>query len=256
MPYPSTGTGLGDALSAAESTPATSFNSLRKNYESQWEAYDAGFKAPPNQLSGVGNTQWHALVNEYYLSANLLKAAEDKMFPGALQAGPTSPWGQAVSAGDPNNTYFGSYREVFARDLYEEWTGLFVDGDTQTASDAVHFLSYHQQLPDGSMPRNSLPNGLPAPDSFGTQLDECSYPIIMANQMGMTDALFYTSHVMPAANFVASHGPAFGVERWEEQGGYLAANSCLLLSCPESETPASIAPILSLCYRPLETASR
>ena len=51
-----------------------------------------------------------------------------------------SPWGQAVSAGDPQNTYFGSYREVFARDLYEIWTGLMADGDTATARDATLFL--------------------------------------------------------------------------------------------------------------------
>jgi glucoamylase len=70
------------------------------------------------------------------------------------------------------------------------------------------------------MPRNSLTNGKAAPDSFGTQLDECSYPIIMANQLGMTDSDLYLNHVKPAANFVASHGPSFGVERWEEQGGY------------------------------------
>ena len=61
--------------------------------------------------------------DEYYLSINVVKAAEDKTFPGAIVAGLSSPWGQAVSAGDPNNTYFGSYREVFARDLYEAWTG-------------------------------------------------------------------------------------------------------------------------------------
>ena len=51
-----------------------------------------------------------------------MKAAEDKTFPGAVAAALASPWGQAVSAGDPANTYFGSYREVFARDLYEAWT--------------------------------------------------------------------------------------------------------------------------------------
>jgi len=214
------GTGLGGALGAAETTLATSFNSLLKAYEGEWDDYDARLKAPPVRLSGVRTDQWRALVREYYLSANVLKAAEDKTFPGALQAGPTSPWGQAISAGDPNNTYFGSYREVFARDLYEEWTGLLADGDTQTASDAVHFLFYSQQRPDGSMPRNSLTNGELAPDSFNTQLDECSYPIVMAYQMGMTDSDLYTKHIAPAANFIASHGPTFGPERWEEQSGY------------------------------------
>ena len=149
-----------------------------------------------------------------------IKASEDKTFPGAISASLASPWGQAVSAGDPANTYFGSYREIFARDLYEAWTGLVADGDLATARDAVLFLFDRQQLPDGSMPRNSLVNGKPAPDSFGTQLDEAAYPILMADQLGMTDAALYTDHIRPAANFVAAHGPSFGVERWEEQSGY------------------------------------
>ena len=63
----------------------------------------------------------------------VLKASEDKTFPGAIVASLASPWGQAISAGDPANTYFGSYREVFARDLYEAWTGLLADGDLATA---------------------------------------------------------------------------------------------------------------------------
>ena len=131
-----------------------------------------------------------------------------------------SPWGQAVSAGDPLNTYFGSYREVFARDLYEAYTGLLADGDLATARDATLFLFERQQLPDGSMPRNSLVNGKTAPDSFGTKLDEAAYPILMADQLGLTDAGLYTDHIKPAANFIIAHGPAFGVERWEEQNGY------------------------------------
>ena len=150
----------------------------------------------------------------------MLKASEDKTFPGAIVASLASPWGQAISAGDPANTYFGSYREVFARDLYETWTGLVADGDLATARDATLFLFERQQLPDGSMPRNSLVNGKTAPDSFGTQLDECAYPILMAQQLGLTDAALYENHIKPAANFLIAHGPAFGSERWEEQSGY------------------------------------
>lgn len=131
-----------------------------------------------------------------------------------------SPWGQAVSAGDPNNLFFGSYREVFARDLYEAWTALLTSGDLQTARDAVNFLLTRQQLADGSMPRNSLLNGRVAPDSFGSQLDEAAFPILMAYQLGMTDATLYANHIRPAIDFLIAHGPAFGVERWEEQSGY------------------------------------
>src|SRR5947199_8134019 len=148
--------------------------------------------------------------------ANVVIASEDKTFPGAVVASLASPWGQAVSAGDPNNLFFGSYREVFARDLYEAWTGLMADGDRETARDATLFLFEHQQLPDGSMPRNSLVNGKTAPDSFNTQLDECAYPILMAYQLGLDDSALYENHIRPAANFVAAHGPSFGPERWEE----------------------------------------
>ena len=42
----------------------------------------------------------------------------------------------------------------------------------------------------------------------------------MAYQLGLTDASLFEDHIKPAANYVAAHGPAFGVERWEEQSGY------------------------------------
>ena len=84
----------------------------------------------------------------------------------------------------------------------------------------TRFLFERQQQPDGSMPRNSLPNGKLAPDSFNTQLDECAYPLVMALAVGLTDNAYYKAHIAPAANFVASHGPAFGPERWEEQSGF------------------------------------
>ena len=77
-----------------------------------------------------------AAVREYYESVNVVKASEDKTFPGAIAAGLASPWGQSVPAGNFTNgepTYFGSYREEFSRDTYEAFTGLLVAGDIQTA---------------------------------------------------------------------------------------------------------------------------
>ena len=188
-------------------------------YDRGWHRYDDDLIAP-RRPNGVSPGRWRALVDEYYLSANYVKAAEDKTFPGAVAASLTSPWGQAVSAGDPANTYFGSYREVFARDLYEAWTALFVAGDRATARSMTRFLFERQQLPDGSMPRNSLTNGKPAPDSFNTQLDECAYPLVMALAVGLTGRSYYEDHIKPAANFVATRGPSFGPERWEEQSGF------------------------------------
>ena len=208
------------AVASAEGSLHSELEKLRNAYERGWRTYDSQLAAPPQHLAGLNAARTRQLAAEYYLSANVVKASEDKTFPGAIVAGLASPWGQAVSAGDPNNTYFGSYREVFARDLYEAWTGLIADGDLDTARAAVTFLFSRQQQSDGSMPRNSLVNGKLAPDSFNTQLDECAYPILMAWTLGMTDRNLYLQHIRPAAYFVASHGPSFGPERWEEQGGY------------------------------------
>ena len=210
------------AVGTAESSLQSGWSGALDAFKTGWQAYDAGLNQPPtpHALPGIAAPRVNQLRDEYYVSANVLKAVEDKTFPGALVAAPASPWGQAISAGDPQNTYFGSYREVFARDLYEIWTGLMADGDTATAKDATLFLFDRQQQPDGSMPRNSLVNGKLAPDSFGAQLDETAYPLLMADELHLTDHALYEQHIKPAANFVAAHGPSFGVERWEEQSGY------------------------------------
>jgi glucoamylase len=209
-----------DAVQTAGASRAAGFGRALREYVAGWQRYDGSLRRPPHKLPGLGSGTVDELQDAYYLSANVIKASEDKTFRGAIVASLASPWGQAISAGDPGNTYFGSYREVFARDLYEAWTGLVAAGDVRTARAATRFLFERQQLPDGSMPRNSLVNGKVAPDSFGTQLDETAYPILMAYQLGLDDPSLYANHIKPAANFVAAHGPAFGVERWEEQSGY------------------------------------
>ncbi len=215
--------GYGDsqdgAIAAAQRSLRDGFDEAEDDYERGWHRYD-GDLVKPRRPHKVSSRRWDELLDEYYLSANYVKAAEDKTFPGAVAAALASPWGQAVSAGDPARTYFGSYREVFARDLYQAWTAAFFAGDRRTARDMTRFLFERQQLPDGSMPRNSLPNGKLAPDSFNTQLDECAYPLIMALASGLTDEDYYEEHIKPAANFVASRGPSFGPERWEEQSGF------------------------------------
>jgi glucan 1,4-alpha-glucosidase len=214
------GTTQAAAVQAASASVRHPYVATLATYLAGWLRYDAQLRRPSAHLPGLTVGQSAAAVKAYYVSANVVKASEDKTFPGAIAASLTSPWGQSVSAGDPNDTYFGSYREIFARDLYEAWTALYTDGDLATARDAVRFLFLRQQLPDGSMPRNSLLNGKVAPDSFNTQLDEAAYPILMAEQSGLSRDNTLWPHIQADANFLISHGPASGVERWEEQGGY------------------------------------
>jgi glucan 1,4-alpha-glucosidase len=211
------GTTQSQALATADASAHQVFDRAWARYEAGWYRYDAGLRRPSSRLGRSAD-------REYYASVNVVKASEDKTFPGAIAAGLASPWGQSVPAGnltDGEPTYFGSYREVFARDLYEAFTGLLVAGDIQTARDATLFLFDRQQQANGSMPRNSLPNGEPAPDTGGLQLDETSYPILMDWQSGLAgDHSLYVNHVIPAADFLVANGPSDGVERWEEQSGY------------------------------------
>jgi glucoamylase len=204
------------AVQTAGASARQSFSSALRSYQRQWQRYDA-------QLTRPARTLGSAAIRQYYRSVNVVKASEDKTFPGAIAAGLASPWGQSVPAntlvgGKP--MYFGSYREVFARDLYEAFAGLLVAGDLATARAATRFLLERQQQADGSMPRNSLENGKPAPDTGGLQLDETSYPILMAWQSGLTGRGLYRQHIVPAADFLVANGPSAGVERWEEQSGY------------------------------------
>ena len=214
------GTTRPDAVATATATLSTPLSATESKYVAGWTRYDDDLRAPSSHLPGLNRAQQADAVRAYYVSANVVKASEDKTFPGAIVAGLASPWGQAVSAGDPANTYFGSYREVFARDLYEAWTALLTDGDLATAKDATRFLLERQQLPDGSLPRNSLVNGKTAPDSFNTQLDEVAYPILMVLQSGLAGSGALWPHVRDAADYLIAHGPAFGPERWEEQSGF------------------------------------
>jgi glucoamylase len=212
------------AVSTAQGSLGGPFALKELRYLAGWAAYDASLNRPPAHYPGEPASAAARLVEHYYLSANVLKASEDKTFPGAIVASLASPWGQAVPAGtNPGGqpAYFGSYREVFSRDLYEAFTGLLTDGDLATARAAVRFLFDRQQLADGAMPRNSLLNGKPAPDTGGLQLDEVAYPILMDYQAGLAgDAALWAGHVRPAADFLVAHGPSDGNERWEEQSGY------------------------------------
>jgi glucoamylase len=208
------------AVGAAEASLAAGFPAARKRFEAGWANYDARLALQRDSCDAFEGQHAKARAAAYLLNANVVKASEDKTFAGAIVAGLAVPWGQAVSAGDPAQTFVGGYREVFARDLYHAWTALLAGGDLETARDVVQFLFERQQLPDGSFPRNSLVNGKAAPDSFGIQLDETAYPILMADQIGLNDPDTYQHHVRPAAYFLVSHGPAYGAERWEEQAGY------------------------------------
>ena len=186
-------------------------NSLRKGFPSVRTEYVAGWKEYVHGLRRV-SPQYERM---FQLSAMVLKAHEDKTYRGAMIASMSIPWGFSVNAAQPT---VGGYHLVWARDLYEVATGLLAAGDRDAAERALTYLLTVQQKPDGSYPQNSWLDGR----AYWTalQMDEVSYPLVLAWQLGRTDSETWTKHLRPAAEFVVAHGPRTEEERWEEVSGY------------------------------------
>ena len=97
----------------------------------------------------------------------------------------------------------------------------FLAGDRARRARMTRFLFERQQLPDGSMPRNSLTNGKPAPDSLQHPARRVRLPAgdgarRRAHRARRTTR---TTSSRPRTSS-PRHGPSFGPERWEEQSGF------------------------------------
>jgi glucoamylase len=211
------GTTAGSAGSSA-GTAAVAASALRRGFEqvaaryrAGWHHYLAGLRQPPRSVSDP------AARRLYRVSTMVLAAGEDKTHPGAFVAAPASPW--AFGRDDPS----GPYHLVWSRDLYQIATGLLAAGDRAAAGRALDYLFQVQQKPDGSFPQNSQVDGVPV--WGGLQLDEVALPLVLAYQLGRTDAGTW-SHVRRAADFLIGFtqdgfaAPWTPQERWENQSGW------------------------------------
>ncbi len=191
--------------------------SLRLPFSSQQAMYQNGWKSYLSKLNKAPKALDDKLTTQYWASVMTVKAHEDKTYPGAFIASLTIPWGQAVNASGAGGAGNG-YHFVWARDAYEQVTGLLAAGDLRAAQDAVTWLFTRQQQADGHFPQNSAPDG--TPDQTNVQLDETAYPIILAQQVGGITKAMYTDHIAKAADYLVARGPTTPQERWEETGGY------------------------------------
>jgi glucoamylase len=148
-----------------------------------------------------------------------LAAHEDKTYRGGYIASPTMPWVWGQGLENPS----GAYHLVWSRDLYQIATALLAAGDGAGANRAVDYLFLRQQKPDGSFPQNSTVDGTPHWGNL--QLDEVALPIVLAWQLGRTDAGLYVNHIKKAADFLVGFpgAPSSPQERWENQSGYSPA---------------------------------
>jgi glucoamylase len=198
------GKSAAEALANARASLAKGFAKAREEYERGWHDYLKTLRRVDAKHQA-----------QFDMAAMVLKAHEDKTYRGAMIASLSIPWGGGPNANEPN---VGGYHLVWSRDLYNVATAFMALGDKPSAERALEYLFRVQQKPDGSFPQNSWLDGRPFWGSL--QLDEVSFPLVLAYQLGHTDEETYTKHVRPAADFIVKNGPFTPEERWEEKPGY------------------------------------
>jgi glucoamylase len=200
---------LGFGRTVDEARRAT-VDSLDKTFAKCLAEYEKGWADYVKTLPKI-EAKYQAQFN---MAAMVLRAFEDKTYRGGNVASLSTPWGGGVNG---NETTSG-YHLVWSRDLYQVATAYMALGDKASAVRALEYLFKYQQRDDGSFPQISWLDGRTVGDSI--QLDEVSYPLILAYQLGRTDKTTYEKNIVKSADYLAKTGPRTQQERWEEEAGY------------------------------------
>ncbi len=201
------GRGLAHAVATVLQALGTPYDDKLARFREQWERATRGLRPLGPNASDRGNL--------YHASYSLLLAHEDKTFPGAFIASLSIPWGYAK--GDRDR---GGYHLVWTRDLVQIALGLLAAGDAETPLRTLLYLAAIQ-ADDGGFAQNSWLNG--DPYWTGRQLDEVSFPILLAARLREAKALGEFDPypmVLAAARYLLENGPSTQQERWEEASGY------------------------------------
>lgn len=191
---------------------SVSFEQHLATYIKQWKRASQDVLNSP--VAGFTDDEGHL----YRLSRLILLAHEDKIYPGALVASMSIPWGETKS-----DTDLGGYHLVWTRDLVKSASALLATGQTATPLRSLVWLACIQAQ-DGSVPQNSWVSG----DAYwsGKQLDEVAAPILLAWRLQRAQALGMFEPwtlVLRAVRYLLLNGPVTGQERWEENSGYSPA---------------------------------
>lgn len=211
---------LAEALSYPFEAPAGQYSHMSAFLEGWKRVNETRFVPKPNTTFDQNR-----LFNQ---SRNVLLTHEDKTYYGALVASLSIPWGD--SAGDSD----GGYHLCWPRDMSQSATALLATGEIDLPLRGLMYLAVSQS-PDGSFHQKFFIDGKPAPGD-AQQLDEYSFPIILAYRLSLAGALQgfdARPMVLQAAGAIIANGPMTGEERWEENEGYspstLATNIAALV---------------------------
>lgn len=200
--------GFGESPTGARTLAAASLAegvaTVRKRLTDGWDRWHTRIRLPVETNA--------ELVREAWLSAMVLKAHQDRTYPGATVASLSIPWGNAHN--DP-----GGYHLVWARDTVETGLSLLALSDIEGATEMLSYL-VATQSPDGHWSQNFFPDGTPY--WTGIQLDEAAFPIVLARRMselGLPETPSVATMVRKAASYLACSGPVSPQDRWEENPG-------------------------------------
>ena len=213
------GAGKASAASALAQSLALPFGKQRTNYVEQWKRASSNRSAIDLKKLTPDDGQL------FHLSQNVLMAHEDKIFPGAMIASMSIPWGEVKGDDD-----LGGYHLVWARDMMNSAMALLASGHRETPLRTLVWLSCVQDA-KGCMPQNSWING----EAYwsGRQLDEVATPVLLAWALHENKALQDFDPwplVARAARFLMLNGPVTHQDRWEENAGYSPSTLAAVIS--------------------------
>jgi len=201
--------------SSAESAATLALSALSEPFATSWE----------RQLTSW--TGWHAsrvaeqelcaelpqeCAEQVRLSTMVLRAHQDKTYPGAMVASLSVPWGNTREER-------AGYHLVWPRDLVETAGALLAVGATREARNTLRYLLATQQE-DGHWHQNQWLGG--TGHWLGVQLDETAFPVLLAVTLDERQALEGTEiaeMIRRALSFLVRYGPASQQDRWEEDAG-------------------------------------
>ncbi len=153
-----------------------------------------------------------SLREQFFTSAVVLRTHQDKIYPGAMVASLSIPWGNTRDER-------GGYHLVWPRDLVESAGALLALGAEHEARDILRYLIATQHE-DGHWYQNQWLGGKPYWQ--GVQLDEAAFPVLLAVRLANRKALqgiAITDMISRALGFIARTGPVSQQDRWEEDSG-------------------------------------
>ncbi len=197
----------GSTMSAA----TLAISALIQDFDTVWHHHVARWRAwhPAPHVDAHLSPE---LRHQHRQSAMVLRAHQDKTYPGAMVASLSIPWGSAKDD-------IGGYHLVWPRDLVESALALVALSAFGEARDILRYL-IATQLADGRWQQNQWLGGTPG--WHGVQLDEVAWPVILAAALAERDALGdieAADMIRRAVCFILRTGPATDQDRWEEIAG-------------------------------------